>query len=633
MVNPLGPRIAKYTAAKAGHDVVLTAMQRLKVAAHFVHGGERKMKAVYDKAQAQKDAREAVILARQSLERDKGICAESSLDYLGELLTEVLTRAPDDQRRKKSEYRVALFEAAWKQSIGKKKGLILLNTREGKQRDGTKALRSDLQRAFDSHGLEEFRTAKALVRLLDQVKQCESPSGCSGRIPLSKPLIDLLFDNASALSSACELLSASPHIGLPLGIALLNGIDPTKTEDLQSLNPFTGGRAGGIDPNLPRMEALTKLSKALADHYLEKLSLSDAQKENIRTAIESAEDDEEVKGLLLGVHRLSLIAYDKSNGSVAGDVGIVLTEYLHRDDERWQFQRARDLARPVVDEVLAELPARFARMNITLESEDAYTALLAAARNKIRTVQPSWISDKLMDEAVQEECWKAIVGTQEKAPAQPGQQEAATKQDRLGDVSSRQMQAALTSVRNLPGELISGPQLLRLVEDHFEVFSGPVWLHKEARVSLPEYLGLANAIHVLEMLIDKDEYTKEDTELLLSTLKEQNVPDPRMRGFSFSGSPETPSTFDLRKPDETRSRMIEAVHDRYFSGAANLYGDKRKQFDAEFQAASSADAKIKALKVGMTLLLEQTKLEKDRVVAMLDDLALLRPVRVRESLV
>jgi hypothetical protein len=69
------------------------------------------------------------------------------------------------------------------------------------------------------------------------------------------------------------------------------------------------------------MEALTKLSKALADHYLEKLSLSDAQKENIRTAIESAEDYEEVKGLLLGVHRLSLIAYDKSNGSVAGDVG------------------------------------------------------------------------------------------------------------------------------------------------------------------------------------------------------------------------------------------------------------------------------------------------------------------------
>jgi hypothetical protein len=105
-----------------------------------------------------------------------------------------------------------------------------------------------------------------------------------------------------------------------------------------------------------------------------------------------------------------------------------------------------------------------------------------------------------------------------------------------------------------------------------------------------------------------------------------------MRGFSFSGSPETPSTFDLEKPDETRSRMIEAVHDRYFSGAANLYR-KRKQFDAEYLAASSAADKIEALKLGMTLLLEETKLEKDRVVAMLDDLALLRPVRVRESLV
>ena len=118
----------------------------------------------------------------------------------------------------------------------------------------------------------------------------------------------------------------------------------------------------------------------------------------------------------------------------------------------------------------------------------------------------------------------------------------------------------------------------------------------------------------------------------LVTLKEQNVPDPRMRGFSFSGSPETPSTFDLEKPNETRSRMIEAVHDRYFSGAANLYRE-RKQFDAEYQAASSAADKIEALKLGMTLLLEETKLEKDRVVAMLEDLALLRPVRVRESLV
>ncbi|HEX2522256.1 MAG TPA: hypothetical protein VHP35_09025 [Terriglobia bacterium] len=323
----------------------------------------------------------------------------------------------------------------------------------------------------------------------------------------------------------------------------------------------------------------------------------------------------------------SLIEYDKSNGSVATEVGMALKLFLD------PMSVARDIARPVVDEVMAALPERLARMDIKLEGKDGYTALLAAAGKKIAMVQPSWISDETMERALQEECWNEIFGIQGEAPAQPGQQEAATKQDRLGNVSSRQMQAALTSVRNLPGELISGPQLLRLVEDHFEVFSGPVWLHKEARVSLPEYLGLANAIHVLEMLIDKDEYTKEDTELLLSTLKEQNVPDPRMRGFSFSGSPETPSTFDLEKPDETRSRMIEAVHDRYFSGAANLYGDKRKQFDAEFQAASSADAKIEALKLGMTLLCEETKLEKDRVVAMLDDLALLRPVRVRESLV
>jgi len=630
MVNPLGPRIAKYTAAKAGHDVVLSMKQSLKLAVRFVQGSGKGMSGIYAKAQAKKDARHDVSTAVKKLWQDRGIDRSPDFKYLGSILTKVIKLIPEDQKKKleKQEYRAALFDEAWKASIGNKKGIVLLRTIERITGDGTKKLRLGMRRAFERGELAEFRTAKSLVRLLNEVKNCPNQPGCSERVPRSGSLIDLFQKNTESLGPCHALLSSFPHIGLPLGLVLLGKIDPPSSgkKELESLNPFTGGRAGEIDPKLSKEDIRFEVCLALADQYLGKLSLSDERKKEFGAAIESAESVKTVVRNLQDAYFESLIEYDKSNGSVATEVGLALKWFLD------PMSAARDIAHAVVDEVLAELPARLARMDITLESEDEYTALLAAARNKIRTVQPSWISDELMDEAVQEECWKAIIGTQEKAPAQPGQQEAATKQDKLGNVSSRQMQAALTSVRNLPGELISGPQLLRLVEDHFEVFSGPVWLHTEARVSLPEYLGLANAIHVLEMLIDKDEYTKEDTELLLSTLKEQNVPDPRMRGFSFSGSPETPSTFDLEKPNETRSRMIEAVHDRYFSGAANLYRE-RKQFDAEYQAASSAADKIEALKLGMTLLLEETKLEKDRVVAMLEDLALLRPVRVRESLV
>src|SRR5262245_44574371 len=82
MVNPLSSVLAKYAAAKDGHDVKLTAMQRLKVAAHFVHSGGQKMKAVYDQAQAKKDAREAVYAATRDPERDNPVsCVQRSRPY------------------------------------------------------------------------------------------------------------------------------------------------------------------------------------------------------------------------------------------------------------------------------------------------------------------------------------------------------------------------------------------------------------------------------------------------------------------------------------------------------------------------------------------------------------------------
>jgi hypothetical protein len=81
--------------------------------------------------------------------------------------------------------------------------------------------------------------------------------------------------------------------------------------------------------------------------------------------------------------------------------------------------------------------------------------------------------------------------------------------------------------------------------------------------------------------------------------------------------------------------MIEAVYNHYFgSEDTNLYGAKRAEFEAGYRAANDAEAKIKALKDGMTLLLEQTVLEKPRIVNILKELALLRrPIGNRESLV
>jgi hypothetical protein len=185
MVNPLGPRIAKYTAAKAGHDVVLSMKQSLKLAVRFVQGSGKGMSGIYAKAQAKKDAREAVYSAVQKLERNEGIYRSADLDYLGSILKKVVELTPQDKldKLKEPDNRVALFDKAWKESIGKKKGIVLLRTIERITGDGTKKLRLGMRRAFERGGLAEFRTAKSLVRLLNEVKNCPNQPGCSERVP------------------------------------------------------------------------------------------------------------------------------------------------------------------------------------------------------------------------------------------------------------------------------------------------------------------------------------------------------------------------------------------------------------------------------------------------------------------
>jgi hypothetical protein len=307
-------------------------------------------------------------------------------------------------------------------------------------------------------------------------------------------------------------------------------------------------------------------------------------------------------------------------------------------------KQARDHARLVVEKVAEELPRRLENTNIGPKSYDGYLALLNASRDEIRSDRlPKDVSTATMDRALQEECWAATLGDHGRPSglfaARRPPPISENNQDRWGGVSSGHVQAALSAVEKLPESKVHGPDLLKLIEDHFEVFSGPIWAHKEARESLEEYIGLACAIHVLGELVDKSLYTEKDVKLLKSTLKNEDSPvkgdNNPMGQFSFAGSSEiTELEIDPKNLDETRSRMIEAVYKHYFVRKTNLYGDKSKQFEEAYRNASDAGKKIEALKLGFHLLVGDNGLDKSRLVTMLDDLALLRrPIGNRESLV
>jgi hypothetical protein len=313
-------------------------------------------------------------------------------------------------------------------------------------------------------------------------------------------------------------------------------------------------------------------------------------------------------------------------------------------NEQLNARKQRDHARLVVEKVAEELPRRLENTNIGPKSYDGYLALLNASRDEIRSDRlPKDVSTATMDRALQEECWAATLGDHGRPSglfaARRPPPISENNQDRWGGVSSGHVQAALSAVEKLPESKVHGPDLLKLIEDHFEVFSGPIWAHKEARESLEEYIGLACAIHVLGELVDKSLYTEKDVKLLKSTLKNEDSPvkgdNNPMGQFSFAGSSEiTELEIDPENSDETRSRMIEAVYKHYFVRKTNLYGDKSKQFEEAYRNASDAGKKIEALKLGFHLLVGDNGLDKSRLVTMLDDLALLRrPIGNRESLV
>ena len=85
----IGRLILNIEMSEAGHDVDLTVKQHFKVVARLVHGDTATAKAIFDKAQAKKDAREAVYSAVQKLERNDEIYRSADLDFLGSILKTV----------------------------------------------------------------------------------------------------------------------------------------------------------------------------------------------------------------------------------------------------------------------------------------------------------------------------------------------------------------------------------------------------------------------------------------------------------------------------------------------------------------------------------------------------------------
>ena len=75
------------------------------------------------------------------------------------------------------DFRVALFDAAWKASAGKGKLSIFLKKKEGASRDGTRALKLDLREAAKSDR-KNFNRAIRLAAVLELVKKCPTePDG------------------------------------------------------------------------------------------------------------------------------------------------------------------------------------------------------------------------------------------------------------------------------------------------------------------------------------------------------------------------------------------------------------------------------------------------------------------------
>ena len=197
----------------------LDVKQTLKVAGRFIHNDPEGMKRAFAKAEAKMAARDAVFGAIQALHNEgdfithdlrfldsiiskaRGPAAkgqpnnpeQKQLDNLKKRKLDNLEKRkldnPEQKQRNDPEqkqrndleqkqrndpdFRVALFDAAWKELAGKGKLGILLRKRGGPI-DGTRALKSDLRKLAEAGNWEKLQTATEVAAVLDAAKKFQT---------------------------------------------------------------------------------------------------------------------------------------------------------------------------------------------------------------------------------------------------------------------------------------------------------------------------------------------------------------------------------------------------------------------------------------------------------------------------
>jgi hypothetical protein len=666
MVNPLGRRFAKYDAAKSGHDVVLSMKQSLKVAAHFVHGDGQKMKAVFDRAQAKKDAKEAVILARQTLEKE-GIYRSHDLDYLGSILKTVAKDRQD--RLGDRDFRLALFDRAWKESVGNGSGklAILLKKSDGASRDGTTALRSDL-RSKAKGDWQEFRTAMRLVDMLNDVKKSED----------REPLFGIFARSPDALSSSALWQNETVRkefqcFGLPLSISQLAILAQKKDiEARQNKKPvvITEEEVYGlmktlkdatdrpdkyyieltnkIDLTRPRHEVIFQISKVIADHYLEKLDLSQESKEALAHRIESATKTGDVTDALVEAHGKALERTKVAKDQLVEAIGTALTDFLHperncareamsndTDAEIDNAQKTRKIGereQRIADELIPEAKVRMGKVGLKVSEDDfGHRMLLKFARLEAR----KW-GKKVGDDAVWLAVSKEIWGTEKSdtTHARPGNIE---NDPRWDGVTPRMFRAALKDATELP-EMGDHKSLIQLFARHSAVFSGPIWIHENIRIGLNEYYNFGRSLAALRQLSVKSQFTSDDVKFLRNALREPKLLEPAngeaQEAADFANLMD--DTKDAREllpsielgtnQTDNLSKMVNMVADYFiYQARVNMGPDDRKIFHEEFETKSGVLNRLEGLEKVFVSVLKNTSVDRQRFVAPLEDLEALLP--------
>ena len=443
-----------------------SVQQRLKVLARFVHGNAEDMKATIARAKAHNEAKVLVYDAIQDLHKDNWMTSHD-LDSLGVILNRVGQRLRDGDEPAGQEFRLAVFDRAWKVSAGKGKIAILVKSTDRKDRNAKAALKSDLCNTFkDDAGAAQ--TGAKLAALLNAVKNCPTQAGFAH--PVASDLLDVFAKHHDILSSPAlwagqGVKDRSEFFGLPLSLAELERIsnketditeddvealsaslkssDTAETADdekfaelLEEVHQPQGANAGPINLAQPKDRILLQMSKVIAEHYRSALNLKSNESAALDQAIESADDFEAVTKALRTAYGDALSGTKLSRNDIAEAIGRAMTAFLHPG--RWNGATISDFR--------------------------------------------------------------------------------AAYQD-LNDGLSRKMEALPKSRQaDSPPQSITGYELLGLIDKHRRVFSAPVW-NEPTHATMGDRLSFARAMGELARLLKEEDFTDETIKPLLTIMK------------------------------------------------------------------------------------------------------------------